>query len=342
MKNDLIKDMFERMKIPRFRDENANDYMYRVLYSALAFWTLRIAEDRINLNKVCSKNHMSSRLGSVLERFLVVLPECTEYFNVGSSPSLEVSKYFMEAYLDTGYLLSSENYYIELAKYGRTVNMDGMVLFYGLTKNIAMNGLGVFANEHYNERSIEEIMFSNGIDAGIFAKNVFGEFRDRMTNRIKEDDYDFFNPCVRAKLSESWQRGLAVDYSIARKKVYNNYEFYLCRRVDGEILSCACPDTLCETVGMFGFELRRIMYGLKFINDNAGVAQIETGLDCFVLKLNSKLPNKEKLMLMLLGWPLNKYDNETMYLFSNIFKNSVTQLINNLNIRIENNELHRN
>lgn len=331
--NELLTAMSEDMGIERFRGETEDSFIYRLFYSALGQWCLRIAQYSVNDVIGTTKHNHTIVLNELLERYSELFPTVAEKF-IKLNRQISFSVHIRKVYEETGYLLTDESNRNRLANYGRSISIGSTALFFGISnKPHSVNGLGVFDNLTSYNVSTSEFFIRDCLSWEEYFQLQFDTI-DFYERDIALDELEFFNPLSRSVPSQSWEKDMKTDCSVARKSESGPF-YRVMRFADG---SLQFADELIEPQSdkFTSYEFRRLYFAIKAHYKNPLKAYVTTQDAVYSkIKIRGHLPNREYYYLLLLSWPVNNAFNKNSFLMKNDFILEITTLLTNIGISVK-------
>jgi hypothetical protein len=335
--NELLKTMSEDMYIKQYKGEPENDFAFRVCYSALGMWCLKVSCNVQNGLRGISKINQSQVLGTLLQRFSAIYPQVASKFVDQNDATKKFATMLRNIYEETGFLLSDENNNNNvIANFGRGLRVGNKFLYFGYPNgHFSINGLGVFTDTAEQECDLNELLIRDTLTPKEYIAAYFNEL-DFTERDVNLSELSFFNPTDKfKKISESWGQKLMTKFSIARKSELGPY--YRVIQNDASALFFADEQTSNAGTRLVDFEYRRLLFALKSEYKNPIEAKVYKMDEVYSsIYLPAHLPNREYYLLLLLGWPNSKYNifDKSRFLLRTEFLPTVEGMLNNLGIRM--------
>lgn len=332
MTNDLLFAMSSDMGISRFYGETEDSFVYRLCYSALGQWCLRVARNSLDNVTGTTKHNQTIVLNDLLDRFLELFPSISDKFIDVSNQQVTFPVYIRRIYEETGYLLTDDNNRNRIANYGRSISIGNEALFFGIPNTVyIVNGLGIFTSPTVYKVSSKEFLIRDDLTYEEFFRARFDpiDFYDRD---IDTDELEFFNPKSNNVPSQSWGKRLETDCTVARKS--KTGPFYRVMRIS-DTLQFADEPVEQQSDTLTSYEYRRLYFALK--------AHYKKPLKATIIKLDKvysrirvggHLPNREYYYLLLLSWPMNSAFDKINFLVRNDLLLEPTAVLTNIGIEI--------
>ena len=217
-----------------------------------------------------------------------------------------------------------------MPKLRNVVIEDGLVFYRGISKVSKMIGLGTyeFINEAKKENveHLFEMFLIPNKRADIFVQDYLR--KAKWTTGNVSEDIKFFDYKSKNSLSGSWTDKWTEDTITIYKNGYIDYG--LVKFVAGKCYSSQFPDYIVSEK-----EVRRFMYGFKYINEVYMKARLKRFSDVAVLRLFSRLPKRETALLRVLSWPVNNMQDMYYYYIPIELINVIKSILENLCIKVE-------
>jgi hypothetical protein len=331
--NDLLTAMSKDMGISRFSGETEDSFVYRVCYSALGQWCLRTAQNSSGDVTGTTKNNQTIVLNEILARFSKLFPYISDKFVDTSNQQVNFPVHIRRVYEETGYLLTDDNNRNRIANYGRSISIGNKALFFGVPNTAyVVNGLGAFTSPTAYKVSAKEFLIRDDLTSEEYFRTRFDliDFYDRD---IDIDELEFFNPLLNNVPSESWEKKMATDCTVARKTKTGPF-YRVMRMVD--TLQFADETVAQQDDTFISYEYRRLYFALKSHYKNPLKLTI-TKLDeqYSKIRVGGHLPNREYYYLLLLSWPVNKAFDKVNFLIRNEFLPEAIATLTNIGIEIK-------
>jgi len=333
--NELLKIMSNDMKIARYKDEAESDFAFRVCYSALGMWCLKMACNSQNGVRGVSKSYQTQTLNSLYERFSIIFPQSMDKFIDPNDVSKKFATLLRNIYEETGYLLTDDNNNNFIANFGRGLLAGGKFLFFGYPEGeFSANGLGVYTDAAEQECELNELLIRDNLTINDYIALNFNEL-DFIERDIDASELEFFNPLEKNKtMSKSWGQRPATEFTIARKSDGTYY-----RIIQSSEKTFLYADEQASKAGirLIDYEYRRLLFALKYKYSEPIVVKHYIVDETYSsIYIPAHLPNREYYLLMLLGWPNSKYNifDKSNFLFRTEFLPIVGMMLNNLGVKM--------
>lgn len=333
MINDLLVAMSTDMGISRFHGETEDSFVYRICYSALGQWCLRMAQNSSGDVTGTTKQNQTIVLNDLLARFSELFPSISDRFIDINNQQMSFSVQIRRVYEETGYLLTDDNNRNRIANYGRSISIGNKALFFGIPNTAyAVNGLGMFTKPTTYKVSAKEFLIRDDLTPEEYFQTRFDiiDFYDRDINI---DELEFFNPLLYTVPSLSWEKKIVTDCTLARKTKIG--PFYRVMRM-ADTLQFADETVTQEGDSLISYEYRRLFFALKAYYKNPLKLTItKQDEEYSIIRVGGHLPNREYYYLLLLSWPVNNAFDKVNFLIRNEFLPEATSILKNIGIEIK-------
>lgn len=330
--------MAEDMGIKPYTNEIGESYEYRVIYSALGLWCLTSALSEKENRKEISKNAQSILMHRLVEKYTQLCPSANRFLH--GSKNLDIAFHIRNLYEQTGYLLTMDNNYNVLNDGAETIRVSQEKSIYlGLPSiEYTVNGLGIHCKGTKREINLNEFLKRDNLTPEKYLIANYDEC-DFESKDIKEGELEFFNPLYRGKLSESWQKKMNVDMTIARKSLMGPY-YRVLKDGMGQLLF-ADEINSGESDSMIGAEFRRTYIALKK-HYMEPMQSIVCPIDDEYshIRILGQLPNREYFYLLLNGWPKNSFSDRYNFIIRNELIMQTIEILSNIGFTIRNGEFY--
>lgn len=331
--DELLKTMSIDMNIPRFQSETEESFIYRLCYSALGQWCLNVGRNKDGTNVGTSKHNQTIVLNELLARYAELFPSIAERFVDPSNQQSNISVFIRRAYEETGYLLTDEGNHNKLANYGRSIKIGNQSLLFGLPQEIyAVNGLGVFSSPTAYGVTIKDFLIRDSLTCEEYFQARFDPI-DFYERDIDINELEFFNSLANSVPSQSWNKNLETDCSVARK--FETGPFYRVMRTPSGIRFADEP-VEAQTDSFTSYEYRRLYFAMKSYYGNPLSVWI-TKLDeeYSRIRVGGHLPNREYYFLLLLSWPERSAFDKVNFIIRTSLLEEVLAVLKNIGLEIK-------
>jgi hypothetical protein len=328
--NELLLAMATDMGIKQFTGETEASFTYRLLFSALGQWCLRVAQNTFDGTSGTTKHNQTIVLNELLEKYTKVFPSIGDRFVDFSNQQINISVFIRRVYEETGYLITNESNHNRLANFGRSILLGDKALFFGLpASDYTVNGLGVFAPPTAYSVSTKEFLIRDNLTHEEYFQVRFDpiDFYDRD---VEQAELEFFNPLSKNVPFRSWEKQPTTDCTVARKS--ETGPFYRIMRI-GDSLQFSDEPIEQQSDSLTSYEYRRLYFALKARYGNplkAVVAKVDA--DYSTVKIGGRLPNREYYYLLLLAWPINNAFDKINFLIHNDLLGEPIDMLKNIGV----------
>lgn len=332
--NEFILGMATDMGINRYQGESDDSFFYRLCYSALGQWCLRIAQNSSDGIVGTTKHNQTGVLNELLQRYSELFPSISDKFIDASNQQTNFPVRIRRIYEETGYLLTDKNNRNQLANFGRSVQVDNSALFFGIPNTAyTVNGFGVFSIPTSYKSSLREFLIRDELTCEEYFQSRF-DVIDFYQKDIEVDELEFFNPQSNKIPSLSWSKKISTDCSVARKSELG--PFYRVMRESDTSLLFADEPFEQQNDNLISYEFRRLYFALKAHYGNPLKANvIKHDTEYSKIKIGGYLPNREYYYLLLVSWPVNNAFDKVSFLLRNDFLPEVTATLTNIGIEVK-------
>ncbi|NLC13892.1 MAG: hypothetical protein GX768_07605 [Chloroflexi bacterium] len=338
MINDLLNTMSADMKISRYRNEPDDSFAYRLCYSALGQWCLNVGRNKNGIEIGTTKHNQTIVLNEILSRYSELFPFVTDRFVDTSNQPSNVSVFIRRVYEETGYLITDENSHNMLVNFGRSIRIGNEALFFGLPSKIyAVNGLGVFTAPTTYAVTARDFLIRDSLTCEEYFQARFDPI-DFYERDIDVNELEFFNPLANNVPSQSWNKILETDCSVARK--FETGPFYRVMQTPSGIKLADEPVEV-QSDNFTSYEYRRLYFALKNHYGNPLRARI-TKIDeeYSKIRVGGCLPNREYYFLLLLSWPEHTAFDKVSFIIRASLLDEALTVLENTGLKIEGGSIH--
>lgn len=331
--NDLLTTMSTDMDIARCYTEDEDSFVFRLCYSALGQWCLHTAQNSADGIIGTTKHNQTIVLNELMTRYSELFPAISDKFVDASNQQINFPVHIRRVYEETGYLLTGDDNRNRIANYGRSIEVNGNALFFGITAlKYTVNGLGIFIPPTAYRVASKEFLIRDDLSWEEYFQSQFDviDFYDRD---IDLNELEFFNPLSSNVPSQSWMKKMETDCTVARKSESGPY-FRVMRFSDSSIQFADEPVEL-QTNNFISYEFRRLYYALKaHYNKPLKVTITRQEENYSKIRVGGHLPNREYYYLLLLSWPVNGAFDKANFLIKNDFIPEIITTLTNLGIEV--------
>lgn len=331
--NELFTAMSTDMRINRFRGETEDSFIYRLCYSALGQWCLRLALNSLNGVAGTTKHNQTNVLNELMSRYSELFPSGSGRFVDVNNPQISLPVHVRRVYEETGYFLTDDNNRNQLVNFGRSIPIGNSALFFGIPNTIySANGLGAYTNLTVYQVSAREFLIRDDLTYEEYFQSQF-DIIDFYERDINPDELEFFNPLSNNAPSLSWGRRLETDCSVARKS--ETGPFYRVIRIADASLQYADEPLEQQNDSFTSYEFRRLYYALKAHYKKPLKASIaKQDEEYSKIRVGGRLPNREYYFLLLMSWPVNNAFDKINFLIRNDFLQEAITILTNIGIEV--------
>lgn len=312
--------------------ESDGDFIYRVCYSALALWMLKLTLSSTDGQVGISKQAQTAIIEEMLlqyQRYFGLNRDC--FFDPEHSTHT-LSHQIRKVYEETGYLLSDERNYSIIANYERAIYTDDGYLFFGIPESdYRMNGLGLYCSDAMNSVELFDVMLRDTLSVEEYIASRYNmlDFEERD---IEVQDLQFFNPTLSKPPSSSWDTKQITIESIARS---SNRAMYRILKVKDDQILFADEPLEVDNERLTAYEMRRLYCGLK-AKYRAPIIAWFNELDSTYseIRVSAKLPNREYYFMLLFAWPKQNAFNKIRFICNNKMLPTIEKMLGNIGIEV--------
>ena len=224
--NELVHSISENLGIYRGDNELSDDYLFRLIYSAIGRMAYCTLFDRIDGKEEISLKYFSRRIEEFIKSYNLLFPD----IYLKHTQSMDLKKTIRELYEENG-LLYYRTLYVRPSHFN-TSTFSNISFFRGVspTKNIMISGLGMYKKEDgMKAGEVKDICKFFQVDESItnhFWVHILEELSFHSDFDILSGDVEFLN--IKNLNNGYWGSKIESDETIFRtldKKIY-----CLCRR----------------------------------------------------------------------------------------------------------------
>lgn len=338
MKNELLKAMSVDMNIPRFQNESAESFIYRLCYSALGQWCLSTAKNATGVSVGTTKNNQTIVLNNLLMRYTELFHDISEKFVDTSNQQNNISVFIRKVYEETGYLLTDGYNHNRLANFGRSIKIGNQVLFFGLPQEpYTVNGLGVFSSPSEYVVTVKDFLIRDNLTCEEYFQAQFDQI-DFYDRDIDIQELEFFNPLSNNVPSQSWNKNLETDCSVARKT--ETGPFYRVMRTP-EGIQFADEPVEAQSDSFISHEYRRLYFAMKAHYGSplkTTISKLDSGYS--KIRIGGYLPYREYYFLLLLAWPEHTAFDKVNFIIRNSLLGELHTVLEHIGIEIKGGRTH--
>ena len=331
----IILKMAHDLKINQYNEEHDDHYTSRVLYTALSCW-LRVCildETNVDVLGIKSKSYTLLRGSQILSDFLDVFPESREYFCKPDTKTVDLHDAvyeIRERMINSGEFLevtSKSN--LTLPKYKEHHICNDIFRVYGLSENPNEQFYFSGISKHiYKEELVEEIpKFKTVSILDVLCKNAKWEDINDYSS------YLIFNEKLNDAPYKCWQQTELKDnkvYLAKRKDYHTHFTFYLLKK-DDKGTQISFIDELFANWE----EEKRLILELRYLAGNQAKVKVIKKDIVRIIKLPTRLPQKEKIILNTYCWPKMAIYDSINYIVPNEVWNYIKSILIDLKLDVE-------
>lgn len=330
--NRLLNIIADDLSIARYSGESDVDFIYRVCYSALALWMLKMTLSSTDGRIGISKQAQAINIEGILQQYQRCFGLNLSCFSDDGNRTHSLSHQIRKVYEETGYLFSDERNYSIAANYGRTIYTGDGHLFFGIPESSYwMNGLGLYCPSGMNSVELFDAMLRDtlSVEQYISAKYNPLDFEERD---IEIQDLQFFDPTLLKPPSSSWSAKQITTESIARGSNRSMYRTLIDK--DNQILFKEDPLDR-DNERLTSSEMRRLYCALKAKYDAPIIAWFNNLDDAYTeIRVSAQLPTREYYFMLLLSWPKQNAFNKTRFICKNGILPTIEKMLCNIGIEV--------
>jgi len=336
-KNKIAHQIALDLGITAGKEEADDEYRSRIIYSALGQILRTVCDDKDELvaeQQGVTKAHLLARGCEILAQYLVLFPECKEWFNDDPAESTRIIR---DRLIDVGCIVSDFDGRYHVPYVNQYPIGDDLFLLNGGNDYIGTitSGLGQFTYKESNGKTNENQTFLIRP-----MQDPSQDFTNMHWERLTIDNVDeYFDPSIRTnKLSEGWrpvspnlQSGCYVG---CRKGFGAQREYFPVKVDDKKGLYYSHFDTYTISVKAY----RNYMLYQRWREGNSVKANIVLDGNHFLLEIYSRLADREERVLNHLGWPVNSILQTNIRRYRIELLEYVIDLLNSIGVQVIKNE----
>lgn len=176
--NELIKSMSADMGISPYSSESENSFIYRVLFSGLGQWCLRISAGSQNGISGTTKHNQTLILNNLISKYIELFPGMEESLR---SDDTQLSVLIRHIYQEVGYLFTDDDNRNHLCDIRRVVDTGNSKLCLHSLQKGEINGLGVFNPEATPSISWREFLIRDSLTPEQYINSKYDTLEDVHT-----------------------------------------------------------------------------------------------------------------------------------------------------------------
>lgn len=313
IRNLLLNQMGSDLGVFQFCSESKDEYVCRVIYSAMSCWLKTLcfeqSENRDVDDLFVTGNFLISKGVEVLEQYIEIFPALIPWMR--ETTPTEVVSIIRKS------LRKNEEIFVPVGKENRFTLCSPQSLYFSeewvsvkgvlLDKGCFYSGVGVLKNRGQRSEN-PNILLESSVD---WLYKITKELRWETVSEIGEGVLEFFDSkrknCPNYRC---WQKELCwgkSEFLLARckKAAGTRFEYFLYKRVRNRIKVAQIPPFLIDIK-----EHRRFMFALRSLSDNPPIAFLICESDSVNLELTVKLPGTDGKFLEVFAWPSKGVGNK--------------------------------
>lgn len=330
--NRLLDIIADDLSIVQYSGESDADFIYRVCYSALALWMLRMTLSSTNGRGGISKQAQATNIEGLLLQYQRCFGLNTTCFSDSGNRTHTLSHQIRKVYEETGYLFSDERNYSIAANYGRTIYTEDGHLFFGIPESdYRMNGLGLYCSSAMNSVDLFDAMLRDTLTVEQYISARYNplDFEERD---IEIQKLQFFDPTLPKPPSSSWSTKQITTESIARS---NNRSMY--RTLIDKDKQIRFKEEPLETDNerFTASEMRRLYCALKAKYGAPIIAWFNKLDETYSeIRVSAQLPNREYYFMLLFSWPKQNAFNRTRFICKSNMLPTIEKMLCNIGVEV--------
>ncbi len=331
MSIDLMVRIADDLNINKFKNENEESYLNRILYSAFALWLKTICLDGISnttqSNYSISKHYHHTRGEFIINNLLEFFPEKRVWFK--SNENIHPVNFLRERLIltmdilqlnDDSRLYIHENDFIP-------INSNFSKL-YGIPKNNNNIASGISLLQKRNNENYKICYENIEVFYNEFIENIVFNKEEYLQRKM------YFNPLIKTDtIYHSWTDDAPnTNTYISRLENEIGSDIYFIEKIENGVTYSHRINECLLNSGIF----TKILFYLRSINDNSISVKIEKMEDNFILKrfVKSFYGNEEKF-IQEFGWPINSLYDKLNWIFPIYLYDDIIDILENLYIEVK-------
>lgn len=345
IKESLINSISSDLRIYKFKDEENEEFLNRLLYSACATWLLQSARDICvtdGCKKDCvSKSYLTRKVSKIVNLYIELFPTFSKF--LGGSNANELVSNMRLCYEKAGFIVPVG--FSEFVKVSQIRQMHVEKEWYlvrnkGRRENIRVVGLGEFCkgSQVGIEFDLESMFYLPRIDALKWTNEYINNIKWSNSQKIGKNA-KYFDSNMIANSSESWKEQFPDNQKVTLYKT-NDWDYGFAMKTSERIIGVKIPDHLIGVGSnrselLYNNDVRRFIHGLKAIHNNNIRCCIVKKNEYLKLRLFSAIPEREFTALQFFGWKANQISDDYNYIFPIETLDCIKQILEKLSIVIE-------
>lgn len=326
--NNIFSVIAEELNITQYEDEPEESYGYRIIYSAIGHWCLRLSLKSDEGEKGITKKTQTIMLHKLLDMYIQMCPLTKRFLlNAGN---LDIVLHIRNLYEQMGYLSTLENNRNVLNQTGETLRItDRDYIFLGIPEtSYKYDGLGIHTVEQGKELELSEYLVRDKLSSEEYLLSCF-DLCDFEEKEILLSELEFFNPFYRGKMSEAWEKKPHSDMTLARKSTIG--PFFRVMRNEEEKLVYSDENNDESVDSKYGREYRRLYVALKkyyLVPMRVIICPIDNKYS--QIRILGNLPNREYYYILLNAWPQKSFSDRYNFIIRNELITQVVGVLKNI------------
>lgn len=336
MKNRIISKIQIDMGIKPYKDEAQENYVGRLIYSALCQWMrYSVIDETTQSYDRKSKTYLSRKMEKILDNMIASFPEIQRWIcegNDNSDERADLIKELREKMLSGAELLEvDEARNIGLPSYSMKKCVSGYMRVFGLSSGKTGGCEHVGITRVCRKKDLDSTSWH--FERIPLEKYINILYKNSVWNKMSNlENYEFFNPYIKKPPYQSWTNVLPSTEKniLGRTSLYNGlHEYCLIKKEDGEVINSLLSPVITDWK-----EERRIILALRKNANNPMQAYYTDKEDVCILNLFCGLPLREKIVLDTFCWPLNSMGDKYNYVVPKFIWEEVKVMLDDIGINL--------
>jgi len=337
--NSIFLAIAEQLNINKYHGESNTQYHARIVYSALSFWARLIVATETLENGELSKAALHRKISSILQNFLSVDPNLSEWFfpEASSSPENLIrdtplrSGDFLESDYDSHLAISSPR------KYAINSTTAIQLGYVPISNVLFSSGLACVTHASGQENA-SDLLEEFSIPKETSADRINHALQKARWEKVDSVDfYEIFDVNRTSVFSSCWTRFLPLKDSqiyVARRQFsFGVFEYCMLQRKNNDYyIAVASSYSQHESIR----ETQRLLYATKAIYGMRAAASVDHYSQYSIWHFWSKLPPAENALMRYIACPLENINNpKNEFIVRKEFDYVVEAIAHNLDLEIE-------
>ena len=309
----IVAKMKNDMGITQYSNETTNQFLGRLVYSAMAEWMRYLIFDETTDKWKCkSKIYILERGQKILLNIVNCIPDSEKWFIIENSKSTDFIsnsvKLIRDRMLTVGELIEVD----ERGNVGLTEDQlirinQSIVRILGLPNSMHREKAVGLTKICEIKSTCHEMLEKINVDD--YMTWLYKNAKWSVCNKI--DTFEFFDAFIKRAPYQSWVHfpHNRMKRYLGRISLFNGlHEYYLFKKENNVWVNCKLSSVLSDYK-----EERRILLGLRKENGNSMTASFSIKGKVVILNLFCRLPAKEEKYIHLYCWPLKTIDDKFNY-----------------------------